>query len=213
MTRTDYTNSLIVGEIIAIFLLVLLFTLSSEIPENFTSLISYKWVALFFFPIVGTTYIYVISQISEKRFVISQFGKFCYVGFSNLLIDFGILNLFIYYSGLDSGIYYSVFKGTSFLFAVVNSYIWNKYWTFDNGNEGKILKQFMKFLTVLGIGMIINVTIASLIVNKIDPPDSISTKLWANVGAIVSLFFTFSWNFLGMKFLVFNKKDKNIYVG
>lgn len=208
MTRTDYTNSIVVGEIIAIFFLVLLFTLQSELPKSIIEFFNFKWIALLLIPVIGIIYIYFIILISRKYFVVSQFGKYCYVGSSNLLIDFGTLNLLIYYTGYDSGIYYSVFKGSSFLFAVVNSYLWNKFWTFKNGYEKRMLKQFMKFLLVIGIGMLINVTIASIIVNKIEPPGSISTKLWANVGAIVSLVFTFSWNFLSMKFLVFTNSKQ-----
>ncbi len=207
MSRTDYINSVIIGEIIAFFILLLIFTLNSEIPTNLFYLESYKWMGLLIFPVLGTCFVYSISKFREKFFVLSQFGKFCYVGFSNLTIDFGILNLLIYYTGIDSGIYYSVFKAVSFLFAVINSYLWNKFWTFNNGYDRQILKQFIKFLSVLGIGMIINVAIASYIVNEVNPPVAISTKLWANVGAIVSLIFTLSWNFLGMKFLVF--KDSN----
>src|SRR3989344_6644799 len=64
--------------------------------------------------------------------VMLQFVKFGIVGGLNGMIDLGILNLLIYFSGLAAGFWYSVFKSASFIAAVTNSYFWNKYWTFKS---------------------------------------------------------------------------------
>ena len=207
MSRVDYVNSLAIGVITGLFIFILIFTFNAEIPNNLIYIANFKWLVLLIFPAFGICFTYLITKLNENRLVLLQFGKFCYVGFSNLMVDFGVLNLFIYYSGIDSGIYYSIFKGTSFLCATVNSYIWNKLWTFNDGNKytETMLKQFIKFFIVVVIGLVINVAVASIIVNEHNPPDMISSKLWANFGAIVSLIFTLFWHFLGMKFLVFKK--------
>ncbi|MGI9553888.1 MAG: GtrA family protein, partial [Thermodesulfobacteriota bacterium] len=66
-------------------------------------------------------------------------------------------------------------------------------------------KQFIKFIIVASVGLLINVVIASMVVNYISV-DSISSRIWANVGALTSIVAVVLWDFLGYKFIVF--KDK-----
>jgi putative flippase GtrA len=109
----------------------------------------------------------------------------------------------MYVSSIDRGILFSVFKGISFLLAVTNSYFWNKYWTFEKNRTDQWGREFIKFLAVSGSAFLINVGIASFIVNFLKPLPGISPTLWANFGAFVSLVFTIMWTFLGYKFIVF----------
>lgn len=139
--------------------------------------------------------------------IIKQAAKFVLVGILNTLLDFGVLNLLIFASGISSGFGYSLFKGASFTVAVVNSYFLNKLWTFKNQGEGKAKKEFVQFFIVSFIGFSINVGIASLVVNIISPQFGLGPKLWANVGAICATFAAMTWNFLGYKFIVFKNKN------
>ena len=66
-------------------------------------------------------------------------------------------------------------------------------------------KEFGKFFLVSLGGFIINVTVASLVVNLIQPQFGLSETIWANIGGIVAALVTVIWNFLGYKFLVFKK--------
>ena len=66
----------------------------------------------------------------KKEDIFYQFSKFFLVGGMNVLIDLGILSLLIVLFKIDKGLWYSAFKGFSFLLAAVNSYFWNKLWTF-----------------------------------------------------------------------------------
>lgn len=149
----------------------------------------------------------IINKIPPKYIGIYQFLKFAIVGVINTLVDFGVLNLLIISSGHSSGIYYSVFKGLSFTAAVVNSYFWNRFWTFKDRQEKNPAAQFGKFILISVVGFGINVGTASLIVNVIGPQFGIRPAIWANVGALLAIAVSWVWNFTGYKFWAFKKND------
>ena len=139
-----------------------------------------------------------------------QAGKFVLVGILNTLIDFGVLNLLMFATGIASGLWFSVFKGISFLAAVINSYILNRIWTFKGVGQENKGKEFLQFFVVSCVGFSINVGIASLVVNVIAGHFiffGFSPKIWANVGALAATGCSMVWNFIGYKFFVFKKNN------
>ncbi len=152
--------------------------------------------------------LWILKLLSRTWGVFEQFGKFAAVGTLNTLVDLGILNLFILVTNLASGVPFVGFKTISFLVATTNSYFWNKFWTF--GSRMPVTgKEYLRFaLFTLG-GTLINVGIASLVVNVIGAPNQISPKLWANIGALCGVFAGFMWNFLSYKFIVFKGSMQN----
>lgn len=135
----------------------------------------------------------------------SQFGKFTAIGFTNASVDFAVLNSLIYMTDITSGVFYSLFKGASFLVALFHSYLWNKYWVFDAGND-KGRMEFLKFFTVAIVALLINVGVSSAVVNWADPILGLDAKTWANVGAVVGSATALIFSFAGFKLAVFNKK-------
>jgi len=167
--------------------------------------IPYIWLLPLVFPPFGVLVMFVISLIGKKFLIILQWAKFFLVGTLNTFVDLGVLNGLILISGIAVGPWYSVFKGISFLVATLNSYLWNKHWTFGKREEVFAPKEYSKFLIVVIIGFFINVGIASFVVNIIGPQFGMGTKMWANVGAFTAVLFAWIWNFLGSKFIVFKK--------
>ena len=140
----------------------------------------------------------------KKTNLALQIVKFAAVGGVNTAVDLIVLNILMFVTGIASGVFYSVFKGISFLVAVTNSYIMNKRWTFGS-REKKVGKEFSQFLLISVVGFAINVGAASVVVNLIPNFLDISPKLWGNVGALAGTFCGLLWNFIGYKFIVFKK--------
>lgn len=153
--------------------------------------------------------LFVADLIGRSIPVFLQIVKFMAIGSLNTFLDLGVLNLLILIAAVASGYWYSVFKAISFIVANVNSYFWNKHWTFSSGKSATI-GEFGKFFTVSIIGFAINVGIASFIVNIVSAPAGFSPAMWANIGAVVATLVVLAWNFLGYKFIVFkNVRGEN----
>lgn len=209
--KTDLISALIIGEMVAWLAFTILKTLEFDavIYQTMIDILGRKihlgLLLAVIIPIAAAICLYITSLLGKKVPVIFQAGKFVTVGISNTLIDWGVLNLQILLTGITAGLFYPIFKGVSFLIAIINSFLWNKFWTFKKGETEKAGTEFLQFLIVSGIGLGINVGIASLAVNVIGPQAGISPKVWATVGALIATMFSMIWNFLGYKFIVFKK--------
>jgi putative flippase GtrA len=197
MRKSDILAVLILGEIVAIFLIFVL--------KNLGYFFNYFWLLVIVLPILALIILFVLHVAAKKIPVAFQFGKFVSVGLANTAVDFGVLNILIFLTGIMFGIYYAIFKGISFIAASTHSYLWNKFWTFQKKEAGEVGKEIVQFFVVSVIGLAINVGTASLIVNLIGPHWGVSLKIWANVGAAIGSIIGLAWNFLGYKFIVFKK--------
>jgi putative flippase GtrA len=202
LRRSDILISVILGEIVALFLILISKSLERDIPV-LDVFIRSRWLILILVPALVTLSIYIAFRLGQRRPVFFQFGKFVVIGVANTAIDFGILNLLIFLTGIEKGHLYSVFKSVSFMIGIINSYLWNKFWTFESTENRWQGGQFLRFISISAVGFGINVATASFVVNLIGPLGGISTRLWANIGACVAIVISVFWNFLGYKFMVF----------
>ena len=122
--------------------------------------------------------------------MIIQLFKFIAVGFSGLIIDFGITFLCKEKILLNKYISNSI----GFAIAASSNYFFNRIWTFNSSNPN-ITIEFSSFLLVSIIGLLINNSILWLIHNKM----GINFYL-AKFGAIVITSF---WNFFANYFFTF----------
>ncbi len=155
--------------------------------------------------------------IGKKFAIIYQIAKFAIIGVANVLVDLGILSLLTILFSLQFKIqstdaliatitFYSLFKSISFIIANINSYLWNKHWTFDQGKKKQTKSEFVQFFAVSLVGFLINVFVASVVfkivlgsLTSLNPGQL--GLLGAAAGSIVGL----AWNFIGYKLWVFKK--------
>ncbi len=175
-------------------------TLNNTLPEysfNVRFLIALILIAL---TLIGLITLRFLSRWVK---IFWQMAKFIVVGGLNTFLDFAILNLLMAATGIAAGGTFSFFKALSFLVAVVNSYFWNKYWTFEVNKGDR--KEFIEFLIVSLVGLGINVGSASFLVNYTQPLFALGPVNWANLSALIATFLGLAWSFLGYKFIVFKK--------
>lgn len=178
------------------------------IAENLNIGGLYAYSLIVVLPVLSVVGMWLVTWLARKLRFLYQLAKFSLVGALNTFVDWGILNLLMFLTSAASGYLFVVFKGASFLVATVNSYAWNKFWTFkkaeDVSAEKKTTgKEFLQFIIVSLVGFSLNVGVSTLIVNLVGPQFGIGEQLWANVGAFGGTLIGLAWNFLGYKLIVF----------
>ncbi len=198
MTRRDFVVGALAGVLIGI--------LSLPITSNLSlgGGLPFQLGVVVLLPILTLIGLLAANFLAKFFPIFWQLAKFAVIGGLNTFLDFAALNSLIFLSGVSSGSGYSLFKGISFTVAVVNSYFWNKKWTFDS-QEREGGKEFVQFLVVSLVGFGINVGSASFIVNVLGGGWDISPNLLANLGALTATLLSLAWNFVGYKFVVFKK--------
>lgn len=166
--------------------------------------ISTKWLVLAmpFLWILGVNLGYILGRWLA---FFNQFGKFAAIGFTNAAVYFGVLNLFIFWSEVNKGLWYSIFVAAAFIIGTVHSYFWNKYWVFEATRDGVSGEEFGKFVGVSVVAGLINVGAASILVNFVNPMFGLSLDQWANIGGVVGSAIALVFSFLGFKLTVFHK--------
>lgn len=196
--KKDLIISAIIGLLSAALMLPILKNLDYDFPMMEGLLI--------ILPVLCAAGMWTAYWLAQKIKIMLQIARFVLVGALNTFVDWGVLNVLIFLTGITSGWGYSAFKGTSFVVAAVNSYFWNKLWTFkkiDQVEHKASGKEFMQFFVVSIIGFALNVSTATLIVNVWGTNLDISSGQLANFGALAGTLLGLVWNFLGYKLIVF----------
>ncbi len=205
--KIDLLLTLLIGEVVAWLMIMISKNLAVENPA-IAGAASYLNYLPVIFPILCGAGLIVAHILSKIIPLIYQLAKFVLVGGMNFLIDMAVLNFFVFYTGISAGLVQSGFKGISFCVAVINSYLWNKFWTFKRITQETAAKEFLQFLIVSIIGFSVNVGVDYVVINMFTPFAGILDKTWAQIGALIAAVIALVWNFLGYKFIVFDVKKE-----
>lgn len=138
-------------------------------------------------------------MISKLLHQFKPFLKYSAVGASGTVIDVGLLYLLVEYSHLDVLVATTI----SFVAAVINNFTWNKLWTFAN-RDSNIRKQFIKFLLVSLVGLVLNTFFMFVFVRIF--------VIWYIIAKLMTSFIVLSWNFLGNKYWAFRMTHWSVEV-
>ena len=80
-----------------------------------------------------------------------RFLKFAFVGVTGTIVDFGIMNLL----RLAANMPLIWAQAISFAIAVVNNFLWNRYWTYPESRSKTPQRQFLQFALINVVGILI----------------------------------------------------------
>ena len=211
ITKRDYEFAIAAGLLIGLLLLPVLKTASPAIFSKFAIAI------VPFFLLATPLGLRIAFYIGQKIAIIYQIAKFGVIGVANVLVDLGVLSLVTMLFSTQFKIeskatligaitFYSLFKGISFIVANINSYFWNKHWTFDQGAKQQTKSEFIQFFAVSIVGFLINVFVASVVFKMIlGSLTSFNAGQLGLLGAAAGSIAGLAWNFIGYKLWVFKK--------
>lgn len=114
--------------------------------------------------------------------LIRKFIKFGVVGFSGVIVDFGITYIFKEWFKIHK----YIANACGFLIAATTNYFLNRIWTFYSVNPN-ILREYSEFFVVSIIGLLINTGVLYFCVKRL--------KLNFYVAKLVAIGITTIWNF------------------
>ena len=198
--KKDYWYAAIIGLITAFF--ARLIFVNSETPLHIGFFVLPLWSLFIILPI-GEFIAYIIaSKLFSRILVLKQLGRFGIVGLMNFSVDTGILTTLSVWTGVFGGARLLPLNITSAIVAIVNSYFWQRTWTFSE-KVPPTRKEFMGFVMITVIGIAINTIIVTVLPGVVPPFDGLTPARLEVVAKIGATVVTLFWNFFGYKFFVF----------
>lgn len=162
--------------------------------------------------------------------IVRQFLKFCIVGGSSFAIDYAIrmglqfnapwgdrllaevagdrlvewMPFLTRYISKPSSAFWPVAVFCGSAVAIVNSFIWNRLWTFRIRGEDGRGEQFKKFLLISLLGMVLNVVISTI--GKWLIP--LEPKAGAQLATVIAAGVVAFWNFFGQRLYAFKVEQQ-----
>ena len=122
-----------------------------------------------------------------------QFIKFCVVGGTGVVVDFGITFLFKEKLKLNKYIANSL----GFLAAASTNYLLNRWWTFRS-HDPEVAQQYVQFVGISAIGLILNNIIIYLLNDK--------ARLNFYLSKLIAIGLVTLWNFFMNYYFTFTGK-------
>ena len=138
----------------------------------------------------------------------TRFLKLCVVGVIGCVVDFGIMNLILHFTGNAR-----LASTVSFIAAVISNFIWNRYWTYPDSREKPLMQQLGQFFLInvigLGIRYLLFLTIDQPIITlaeRILPADFFIKPdvVGHNITMIIAVFIVMMWNFFANRLWTYN---------
>ena len=215
--KKDFFLAILAGEIVAWLSLPTLKNLKvlDILAAREIGLIGFVIFWAIFIPlgaVAGLSAFYFLAKY-KSRIVFLELGKYGVIGVLNTFLDAGIYNLLIFITNISTGITVDLFFMVAFIGTVINSFFWNKYWSFEKREAETIAGEALKFFSVSAAVAIVNIGILHLIINVIGAPAGLDTKIWANMALAFTIISAFMGNFFGYKFIVFPAKGLSAQAG
>lgn len=95
-----------------------------------------------------------IESLLARFPVLLQLARFVAIGVLNYSLDTIIFNLISKYFGIEHGGQLGLVNVPGFVAAVIQSYVWNHFWTFGQGQSVGLFKNFLRLFVVGLLGFL-----------------------------------------------------------
>lgn len=147
------------------------------------------------------THVRVASRRKTRNRTIRQFVRFGLVGCVNTTIDLLVLNVLLWLWPEQDIARLLLFNTLAYACGVLNSFIFNRYWTFQRTGR-PTAREGARFL-LLTLAAIICNDLILWFMSKILHPVYLNPTLWTNISKVAAIGGTILASYLGMRLWVF----------
>ncbi len=154
-----------------------------------------------------------LMRLSSKHYLVGfvkQLLRFCIVGGLNTFIDLLVFNLLIWLLPTTHVHVLVLYNSLAYLVGAVNSFFWNKLWTFEHRSQ-VTSRQVKHFAIVTLAGIVCNDILIWLATSALTAA-SLSGFFWTNSAKVGAIAGTFAVSYVGMRFGVFNVRNREARV-
>lgn len=149
-----------------------------------------------------------LQLLITRRVEVKRFIKFLFVGGMGFAIDFGVFNILIQIFHFEVWMANPI----SFSMAVVNNYLWNRYWIYPETRDQRKREQLPTFFVVSVLGLAINtgVLVVSLpfFQSLLNTFGLVIDHGAENLAKILATGVVLFWNFFVNRFVTFRRVDR-----
>jgi putative flippase GtrA len=95
-----------------------------------------------------------IERLLAQRPIILQLLRFAAIGVLNTSLDFILLNFLSKGLGITHGVQLGTVNIPGFVLAIIQSYLWNRAWAFEEKQDTGLSKNFGRLVLVGGLGVL-----------------------------------------------------------
>jgi putative flippase GtrA len=132
---------------------------------------------------------------------LGQFARFCVVGTSNTIIDFGVLNMALIAFPTRATVPLLAYNTAAVVLAATNSFVWNRRFTFRM--RGPLQVSEVARFSIVAAGTAVLNDLVLLALSGLFPALMSSGALGANVLKLGAILGAMTLSFFGMRFWVF----------
>ena len=137
-----------------------------------------------------------------------RFLKFAFVGVTGTIVDFGLMNLF----SLAFKIPLIWAQAMSFIIAVINNFLWNRFWTYPDSRSKAAHRQLLQFFLINLVGIAIrtpliawlNKMILNSLTNSTTTLPLEDTVISQNLALALSVGVIMLWNFFANRYWTYS---------
>ena len=138
----------------------------------------------------------------------SRFFRFAIVGAIGAVVDFGILNLLMLV-----GLPFVAAGVISFICAVLNNFLWNRFWTYPDSRSKPISHQLVQFAAINVVGLGIRTPLLAWLEKVLIPlaQNTLSTDFFLspdvvahNIALAIAILVVMLWNFIANRYWTYN---------
>ena len=139
----------------------------------------------------------------------TRFFRFAIVGTFGAIVDFGIFNLLIGLIGI-AAVWASVL---SFSAAIVNNFLWNRYWTYPDSRSKTPRRQLVQFIIISIIGLAIRTPLFAFLDNRLSTLFGLTQLpidvefIGHNLALAIAVVVVMFWNFFANRYWTYNDVD------